>query len=266
MLDVEFAQATDAGLIREHNEDALGSFVPSTPEEARSHGWLFAMADGVGGQDHGEVASRVAIESLVSGFRKAIGSEPLTTVLPRLIQSANTQVYETAMATGPSGSSMASTVVACGLRYDRAIISHVGDSRCYLIRQGYAVALTRDHTVSNEQLRLGLVTTREAAAGENAHVLSRALGNDLFISVETSEHQVFAGDLLVLCSDGLHHSVEASDIVELAAREPDLQAISGRLVSLAKERDGSDNISVQVIRIRGVERVGMYRGRHYRLQ
>jgi protein phosphatase len=161
---------------------------------------------------------------------------------------------------------MASTLVTCALRYDRAIVSHVGDSRCYLVRQGYAVALTRDHTFSNEQLRIGLVSAREAAGSETSHVLSRALGNDMFISVETSEHQVFAGDLLLLCSDGLHHSVSASDIVEKAAHQADLQQMLDDLVNLAKQRDGTDNISVQLIRVRGVERVGMYRGRHYRLQ
>jgi serine/threonine protein phosphatase PrpC len=266
MLDVEFAQISDPGLIREHNEDALGSFAPGTPDEARTRGWLFAVADGVGGQDRGEVASRVAIDTLLSGFRNTTPDEPLTTVLPRLVQTANTQVFETAMATGPAGSSMASTLVACALRYDRAIVSHVGDSRCYLVRQGYAVALTRDHTVSGEQLRMGLVSTREAAAAQTAHVLSRALGSDMFISVETSEHQVFVGDLLLLCSDGLHHSVSASDIVEMASHQLDLQRILDDLVALAKQRDGSDNISVQLIRVRGVERVGMYRGRHYRLQ
>jgi PPM family protein phosphatase len=232
----------------------------------RTHGWLFALADGVGGQDRGEVASRVAVDALLSGFRKITPAEPLTTVLPRLVQTANTQVYETAMATGPAGSSMATTVVACAVRYDRAIVSHVGDSRCYLIRQGYAVALTRDHTVSNEQLRMGLVSAREAADARTSHLLSRALGSDMFISVETSEHQVFAGDLLLLCSDGLHHSVAASDLVETASRERDLERVAHHLVTLAKQRDGSDNISVQLIRIRAVERVGMYRGRHYRLQ
>jgi PPM family protein phosphatase len=266
MLDVEFAQLSDPGLIREHNEDALGHVAPRTPEEARSHGWLFAIADGVGGQDRGEVASRVAVEVLLSGFRKTTPDEPLTAVLPRLVQTANTEVYETAMSTGIAGSSMASTVVACALRYDRATVSHVGDSRCYLIRQGYAVALTRDHTVSNEQLRMGLVTAREAASSQTSHVLSRALGNDLFISVETSEHQVFAGDVLLLCSDGLHHSVPASDLVQLTAHQPDLQQMLQELIGLAKQRDGSDNITAQAIRIRAVERVGMYRGRHYRLQ
>lgn len=240
--------------------------LPRTPEEVRTHGWLFALADGVGGQDRGEVASRVAVDALLSGFRALTPAEPLTAALPRLVQTANMHVYETAMATGPAGSSMATTVVACALRYDRAIVSHVGDSRCYLIRQGYAVALTRDHTVSSEQLRMGLVSAREAETSQTAHLLSRALGNDMFISVETSEHQVYAGDLLLLCSDGLHHSVEANDLVEAASRESDLERAVDELVSLAKRRDGSDNISVQLIRVRGVERVGMYRGRHYRLQ
>ena len=265
MLDVQFAQLTDPGLTRPHNEDALGHVAPRTPDEARTQGWLFALADGVGGQDRGEVASRVAIETLLSGFHKITPSEPLTAAIPRLVQAANSHVFETAMATGPAGSSMATTLVACALRYDRAVVSHVGDSRCYLVRQGYAVPLTRDHTVSNEQLRMGLVSSREARASQTSHVLSRALGNDMFISVETSEHQVFADDVLVLCSDGLHHSVSATDLVQLTYQS-DLDQTSQDLVTLAKQRDGSDNISVQIIRVRSVERVGMYRGRHYRLQ
>jgi len=266
MLELEFAQISDAGGVREHNEDALGSFIPQSPAEASSLGWLFAVADGVGGQDRGEVASNLAVESLIAGFQRATRGEALTVVLPRLVQNANARVFETGLATGPGGSSMATTVVTCALRFDRAVIAHVGDSRCYLIRQGYAVALTRDHTFSNEQVRLGLISTREAAKAENSHVLSRALGSDLFVSVETSERQVLAGDVLVLCSDGLHHSVSRADLALIAGNGAPLQQAAQRLVALAKERDGSDNISVQLIRIRGVERVGMYRGRHYRLQ
>jgi PPM family protein phosphatase len=265
MLELEFAELSDPGLVRPHNEDALGHVAPRSPDEARTHGWLFAVADGVGGQDRGEVASRVAIETLLSGFCKITPSEPLTAAVPRLVQAANSRVFETAMATGPAGSSMATTVVACALRYDRAVVSHVGDSRCYLVRQGYAVPLTRDHTISNEQLRMGLVSSREARASETSHVLSRALGNDMFISVETSEHQLFADDVLLLCSDGLHHSVSGTDLVR-HTHHSNLQQALQDLVTLAKQRDGSDNISVQIIRVRSVERVGMYRGRHYRLQ
>ena len=266
MLDVEFAQLSDAGCVREHNEDSLGSFVPQSPVDATGLGWLFAVADGVGGQDRGEVASSLAIESLIADFQGAVRGEPLTTLLSRLVQKANTRIFETRMNTGPGGSSMATTVVACALRYDRAVIAHVGDSRCYLIRQGYAASLTRDHTFSNEQVRLGLITTREAAKAHTANVLSRALGTDMFVSVETSEQQVLADDVLVLCSDGLHHSINADDLARVAGRGAPLEEAAHALVSLAKERDGKDNITVQLIKVRGVERVGMYRGRHYKLQ
>ncbi len=265
MLDVEFAQRSDPGLLREHNEDCLGCVAPETPEDARSRGWFFALADGVGGQDRGEVASGLAIENLLGGFRKAVRGEPLATLLPNLVQTANSRVFEAALTARPGGSSMATTVVACALRFDRAVVSHVGDSRCYLIRQRYAVPLTRDHTVSSEQLRLGLLSAREAAGAATSHVLSRALGNDLFISVETSEHQIFAGDVLLLCSDGLHHSLEPDDLVRIAGNGAKLDSAAEELVTIAKQRDGSDNISVQLIRVRSVERVGMYRGRHYKI-
>ncbi len=265
MLDVEYAQITDPGRIREHNEDYLG-FVPAeSPEEAHARGWLFVLADGVGGQERGEVASRLAVESVTSGFRTATPGEPLTVSLPRLIQAANSQVFESGLAMRHGSRQMATTIVACALRFDRATVAHAGDSRCYLIRQHYAIALTRDHTISNEQMRLGLVTAREAERAVTSHLLSRALGNDMFISVDTSENQVFAGDVLLLCSDGLHHSVARDDIARIAGNGADLKQAAAELIALAKQRDGSDNISVQLIRVRSVERVGMYRGRHYKI-
>ncbi len=265
MLDLEFFQLSHPGLQRDHNEDYLGYFAPESPDDARSLGWLFALADGVGGQDRGEVASRIAVETLVQGFQKANKNDALTSVLPKLLQASNAQVYETAMNTGPGGSSMATTLVACALRYDRAIVAHAGDSRCYLIRQGYAAALTRDHTVSAEQLRLGLISTGEARASSTSHILSRSLGSGMFLNAETSEHQIFPGDVLLQCSDGLHHSVPPEDIAKVIFREAPLEQAALELVRLANQRDGSDNISVQLIRVRSVERVGMYRGRHYKL-
>ncbi len=265
MLDLDFAQLSDTGR-REHNEDFVGYVLPRDPNHAREHGWLFAIADGVGGHDRGEVASRVAVETLLEGFQSANSGEPLTGLLPKLVQRANTRVYETAMSTGPGGSSMASTIVACALRYDRAVISHVGDSRCYLIRQGYATAVTRDHTISAEQLRMGVITAREAAGSQVAHVLSRSVGSGMFVSVETTEHQLFTGDVLLLCSDGLHNCVDADELPDFVAPANDLDESAAALVSLANTRDGGDNISVQLIRIKGVERVGMYRGRQYKLR
>lgn len=266
MLEVEYAQLSDPGGVREHNEDYLGCVTPATPEQARTQGWLFALADGVGGQEQGEVASRTAVESLLAGFREATGEEPHTALLPRLVQEANTRVFETGLAAGPGGTAMATTLVACSLRFDRAVVAHAGDSRCYLVRLGHARLLTRDHTVAGEQERLGVLSARQAARADTRHVLSRSLGTELFVSVETSEHQVFTDDVLVLCCDGLHGAVSASDIAGLVGHGADLRAAAKKLVGLANQRDGSDNISVQLIRVRGVERVGMYRGRPYKLR
>ncbi len=265
-LDVEFAQISDPGRVRGHNEDFLGQFLPKSPTHAHTHGWLFAVADGVGGHEKGEVASRVAIETLLAGFRDAVAAEPHPSLLQRLIQTANVQVYETGRAASPGGVAMATTMVACALRYDRAAIAHVGDSRCYLVRRGQATLLTRDHTVVNDQVRLGILSAKEAAESDRRHLLSRSLGNDLFVGVETSDHQIFTDDVLLLCSDGLHGSVELTDIAGLVTPRGDLQEAAASLVALANERDGNDNISVQLIRVRAVERVGMYRGRPYRLR
>ena len=265
-LEIEFAQLSDPGRVRDHNEDYLGYYAPPTAAQARSHGWMFAVADGVGGHDRGEVASRVAIETVTAGFPSAAAGEPPASLLERLVQSANLQVYETGLGASPGGMSMATTIVACTLRYDRAAVAHVGDSRCYLVRRGQASLLTRDHTMVNDQVRLGILSAKEAASSERRHLLSRSLGSEMFVGVEISELQVYADDVLILCSDGMHGSVEDTDFVRALAHVSDLNRVAASLVDLAKERDGSDNISVQIIRVRAVERVGMYRGRPYKLR
>lgn len=266
MLDVDFGAFSDVGKVREQNEDFHGHVAPANPAQARSHGWFFVLADGVGGNDRGEVASRTAAECMLAGFREARAGEPHTTLLPRLAQQANLGVYEAGRAAAPGGARMATTVVACALRHDRAVVAHVGDSRCYLIRRGRATLLTRDHTVANEHVRLGLISPTEASQSPNRHLLVRSLGNDLFVNVDVTETQVVPGDVLLLCCDGLHGAVEAAEMARIATQHRDLREAAQQLVALANERDGSDNISVQVIRVRSVERVGMYRGRPYKLR
>jgi protein phosphatase len=266
MLQLEFAQFSDCGRVRKHNEDYLGHVIPVTPAQARTHGWLFALADGVGGQAQGEVASQTAVEALVGGFRQAAAGEALGTLLTRLIQASNTRVFETALAAGRSGAGMATTIVACALRFDRVLVAHVGDSRCYLIRRGRATPLTRDHTIANEHARLGLLSTAEATEASTRHVLSRSLGTDLLVNVETSEHLVLAGDVLLLCSDGLHGALNGAEMAALVRDDTDLNTAAQKLLSLANQKDGSDNISVQLIRVRSVERVGTYRGLPYKLR
>jgi PPM family protein phosphatase len=265
-MDVEFAQVSDVGRVRQGNEDYLGQVAPATAEEARSRGWLFVVADGVGGHDLGEVASHTAVESVLAGFREASPSESHSALLERLVKHANTRVIDVGHAASPGGARMATTLVACALRYDRATIAHVGDSRCYLIRRGQANLLTRDHTVANEQIRLGIVSASETSGAKTQHLLVRSLGAELFVNVEVQEHQLLAGDVLVLCSDGLHGSVTGSEMAAVTSHGDDLAIAAKRLVAIANQRDGGDNITLQIARVRGVERVGMYRGRPYRLR
>jgi len=266
MLDVEFAQLSDPGRVRDHNEDYLGYVCPTTPGEMHSRGCLFVLADGVGGHDKGEVASRTAVESMLAGFHGAPPGESHSPLLSRLVQTANTRVMEAGMAGSSGGIPMATTLVSCALRYDRALVAHVGDSRCYLVRRGEALVLTRDHTLVGEQMRLGLLSAREAADSPHRHLLSRSLGAEMFVNVETNEYQILGDDVLVLCSDGLHGAVSPSEIAAIVSHQADLNAAAHRLVAVANHQDGTDNISVQLVRIRSVERVGMYRGRPYRLR
>jgi protein phosphatase len=242
MLDVEFTQLSDPGRVREHNEDYLGYVLPHASAQLRSHGCLFALAAGVGGQQKGEVASRMAVESVLAGFVGARECEAHKALLTKLIQAANTEVFKTGSSSG-SHAGMATTLVACALRFDRAIVAHVGDSRCYLIRSGQARQITTDHTVVNEQSRLGLLSAKEAAESANRHLLSRSVGNDMFVAVDTSEVQMQQADVLVLCSDGLHGTVPGSDIAGIVTENQYLSTAVERLVALANQRDGSDNVS-----------------------
>ena len=260
MLDIEFAEVSDCGPVREHNEDFIGHSLPSTPEQARSRGWIFVLADGVGGQERGEVASRLAVESVLAEHAKAAPGENHSTLLTRAVQAANTKVYEAAHG------GIATTLVACALRFDRATIAHVGDSRCYLIRHGRPQLLTRDHTVINEQLRLGLFTDQDAKNAVTRNVLSRSIGINLFVAPEISEHHVKPGDVLLLCSDGLHGALTNDKIARLATSGVSLENAAQQLISIANQSDGGDNVSVQLIRVKDVEAVGMYRGRPYRLR
>jgi protein phosphatase len=265
MLDVEYAQLSDTGRMRKHNEDYLGHTIPDSPARARSHGWLFALADGVGGNDDGEVASRLAVGTLLAGFESAVAGEPHAPLLQRLVQAANTHVHEAGLASQSAGRAMATTVVACALRFDRVTVAHVGDSRCYLIRRGRATPLTRDHTMANEQVRLGILSSGQASESASRHMLNRSLGSELFVNADICEHLLLPGDVLMLSSDGLHGAIGQSELAAIVSEEADLQATVRELVRLANEHDGSDNVSLQLVRVLGVERVGMYRGRPYKL-
>jgi protein phosphatase len=265
MLDVVFGQATDPGKVRTNNEDAMGSFVPNSRQQARSHGYLFAVADGVGGSDLGEVASATAIETVTREFARAQENTLHVSLLPRLVQHANSAVHDATLTPERRGKSLATTLVLCALRHDKATICHVGDSRCYLIRDRTVNLLTQDHTWVNQQRKLGLISAQEAAESESRHILIRSLGPELFISSDTTTVPIMPGDVLVLCSDGLHGGMPERKMAEIVAQDKDMNEIARELVSTGVDLDGDDNTTAQVIRVVGVEKIGMYRGRPYRL-
>ncbi len=265
MLDIQFGQASDFGKVRTNNEDAMGSFIPISRQQARSHGYLFAVADGVGGMDLGEVASATAISVMTDEFARAQAGTMLISLLPRLIQHANSAVHDCTLAPEYRGKKMATTMVACAIRHDQAIVSHVGDSRCYLVRDGKAKQVTQDHTWVNEQRKMGLISASEMGESESRHVLTRSLGPEMFVSPDTTALTVQAGDVLVLCTDGVHDETSPETIAKMVSTSGEIEEIARQLVARAVELDGNDNTTAQVIRIRSVEQVGMYRGRPYRL-
>ena len=265
MLSVQFGQASDFGKVRTNNEDAMGSFIPASRNQARTHGYLFAVADGVGGMDLGEVASATAVSVLTEEFAKAQSGTMLISLLPRLIQDANVAVHNRTLEQIYHGKKMATTLVACALRHDQAIVSHVGDSRCYLVRDGKAKQITQDHTWVNEQRKLGLISAGEMVDSESRHVLLRSLGPEMFVSPNTTALTLQPEDVLVLSTDGLHDEMNDVAIATIVSQNKNLDEVARELVARAVEIDGNDNTTAQVIRIRSVEQVGMYRGRPYRL-
>jgi protein phosphatase len=266
MLDVQFGQASDFGKVRTNNEDAMGSFIPASRQQTRSHGFLFVVADGVGGMDLGEVASSTAVSVLTEEFGKAQPGSMLISLLPRLIQRANVAVHDRTLSSNHNGrNKMATTLVACALRHDQAVVSHVGDSRCYLVRNGQARQITQDHTLVNEQRRMGLISQEDIASSDSRHVLIRSVGPEMFVSADTTAITLQPGDVLVLSTDGLHDEMREPEIASIASQKKDAAQIARELVARAVEIDGGDNTTAQVIRVRSVEQVGMYRGRPYRL-
>jgi serine/threonine protein phosphatase PrpC len=273
MLDLEFAEHSDQGLQRDNNEDSFGHFLPSSTSQVRDQGWLFVLTDGMGGHEKGEVASKLAVDTMLAGFRKIPKGVVHASLLPKLVQEANTAVYEQGHLTETRGASMGTTLVACALRFDSAVIAHVGDSRCYLFRNGAGVLLTRDHTMAAEQLRLGILTSADMqSVGDDSdgpqsprNMLTRSLGYDLFVAADVSTVNVIPGDVLLLCSDGLHGYVSDAMIESVINRNADLTQAATALVSAANQAGGHDNVTVQLIRVVEVERMGLYRGRPYRL-
>jgi protein phosphatase len=225
-----YARASDTGKKRRRNED---SSVVAPP--------LFAVADGMGGAQAGEVASRLAAAALEEpGPEGASAPERLTA----LIQEANRRVYERA-ASDPATSGMGTTITAALVEGEQVTIGHVGDSRAYVIRDGGLEQLTEDHSLVNELLKSGKLSPQEAEVHPQRSVITRAVGTDPDVDVDTFAVDAGEGDVFLLCSDGLTDMVSDEDILEVVERHhDDLDRLTKALVSAANRGGGEDNITV----------------------
>jgi len=224
------AAATDPGRRRRHNEDA---YVCEPP--------LFAVADGIGGAQAGELASRLAAAALRE--TGADGTDPRRHV-DELIQEANRRVYER-QTSDASASGMGTTITVALLHDDMVWIGHVGDSRAYLVRNGELEQLTEDHSLVAELVRSGKLSPEEAETHPQRSVVTRALGTDPNVDVDTFEVKGREGDLYMLCSDGLTTMVDDGTILaEIDRNREDLKSATKALVRAANRGGGEDNITV----------------------
>jgi len=244
---VTFAHLTDIGRVRTRNEDFVGAFEPDDPELLRARGQLFVVADGMGGYARGDVASRLAVESLHHTYYEAARAEPLPEALRVSVQIANEAVYRESQLS-PGEGPMGTTLTAVVIRDHDAFLAHVGDSRAFLIRGRQIRQLTEDHSLVAELVRGGVLKPTEAEHHPSAHVILRALGLAEDVEIEVQGPLALrSGDTLVLCTDGLTRQVKPPEIRRLAAIRPMRRACE-KLVALANERGGKDNITLQVIR------------------
>lgn len=251
---------TDLGRVRTNNEDCFRIVEPLS---------LFVLSDGMGGEAHGEVASALAVETIVKQCMDS-QMDPMATQLGNFdpawsekskrltaaVHQANRNIYESAEA-HPEQHGMGATVTAAWIDGSKLSIAHVGDSRAYLLRSGTLQQLTSDHSLVAEQVRRGILTAAEAEESEMQSVLLRALGALPDVEVDTDEHILFARDILMLCCDGLTRMVTEPEIAGTLQAEMDPTKAAERLIELANERGGVDNITVIVVRV-GSESKGWF--------
>lgn len=251
---LEIVCQTDSGTVRSHNEDSVAC-EPSCG--------LVVLADGMGGYNAGEVASGMAVSVVTTEIRQRLlgespvdcdeaGGEELGVLLLREnIQKANASIFHAAQSQ-PQYSGMGTTIV-CGLFYDnRVAVGHIGDSRMYRLRGKALEPITRDHSLLQEQIDAGIITTADARISRNRNLVTRAVGIDEEVEAEIHMHDVLVGDIYLLCSDGLNDMVGDDDIREtLEAFRSNLPLAASQLIQLANDNGGRDNISVILVKVKG---------------
>jgi len=251
-LAIHASGKSDVGLVRKNNEDCIGFDLRNG---------IFVLSDGMGGQAAGEVASKIAVDTVMDYFRrrdehdrrdKVVGREfagvsGRANALANAIQLANQAIHSTAVS-DPTKAGMGATIVALCIEGNLFSIAHVGDSRIYLIRAGTIQRLTSDHSFVTEQVRRGMISQEEADHSTIKNVIVRALGSDETVEPDLADHELAAGDLLLLCCDGLTQRLSDDALMEAANRTANLDQACNGLIQAAKESGSDDNISCILIR------------------
>jgi protein phosphatase len=249
---IRFAEVTDTGMVREHNEDAIGSL----PDVG-----LMVLADGMGGYNAGEVASGIAVQTITKLAAEGANREARaevdpetglmrqTIVLRDAVARANKIIYQTAQSQAHC-EGMGTTLVA-GMFYDNRIsLAHVGDSRAYRLRGEKFEQLTMDHSLLQELVDRGFYSEEEAQRSTNRNYVTRALGVEPSVEVEVQEYEVEPGDIYLLCSDGLPDMVEDEDIhLTIRTFNASLDVVGEQLVQLSNDHGGRDNVSIMLAQV-----------------
>ena len=252
-MQIEVGARSDVGRLRSNNEDSY-RLEPAIQ--------LFVLSDGMGGEAHGEIASQMAVEVVATHCLEAANNpavpffgEPRpdlsekTNRLASAVQLANRKIHQLAQSS-PEHHGMGATILAAWLDGPRISLVHVGDSRAYLLRAGSLDQLTADHSLVAEQVRRGLITPQQADTSAMQSVLIRALGTHEDVEVDADEQILLEGQTLLLCSDGLNRMVTDPEIASTLLTSLDAQAGADRLIELANDYGGEDNITVIVLRAR----------------
>lgn len=250
-MDVTLGQSTHTGMLREENQDALAIYEPADPASLETQGRLLVVADGVGGHPGGDTAANTAVETIRSSYSKSAGSDP-SAALRLAFGEANKAIHRLSRKKkGLLG--MGTTCTAVVIRKEEVFSAHVGDSRAYLLRNGKIHQLTRDHSAAWALLEEGKITKEEYERHPKSRVIKRSLGFQSRVRVDLFSRPlaVRAGDILLLCSDGLTGVVPEGEIARLATQFPPQEACQ-RLVARANEQGGPDNITVLIARLQSV--------------
>lgn len=234
-----YGSRTEIGNVREHNEDSLTVLPP-----------LFAVADGMGGHESGEIASEITINTLNDLAPQSADAEALA----RAVVAANLNVIK-APSQGVGREGMGTTLTAAILEKERLIIAQVGDSRAYLLHNGSLQQLTRDHSLMADMIEAGQLTEAEARVHPNRSVITRAIGSDPHMQPDLYELNVETGDRLLLCSDGICGMIEDHEIASIMRQAPSAQSCADQLVEAALAAGGFDNATAVVVDVEGFKAV-----------